>query len=665
MKDATMPESDDVEDSYIGKQIGNYRITDRFDAGSFGRIYRATHMYLSNRVVAIKIMHLTYLSSPQERENFLQEARFLEMLRHPHILPIFDLGIDEGFPYIVAEFAPNGSLRDRIHRHAPNRIPFNDVMSMLIQVGQALHYVHEQQIVHRDLKPENILFNAKDDALIADFGIAVFLESRKTKYVNGIGSPLYMSPEQFEGFASRRSDQYALACIAYELLTGRPPFMAPHALALWSKHQSEPPRPLSEINPAVPKHVEQAILTALAKKREDRYPDVASFISDLLNPHAVSGALQKTEQEWLDEGNALFNMRCYADALTAFERAIKRAPSFADAYEGKGSTLIQLGRYAEALAAYGRAIDLDPRFAQAYNGKGNVLYFLKHYEEALSFHDQAIQIDPASIDAYMSKAQVLYDMKRFEEALAAYDEVVQRVPQNALAHDGRGWTLRQLLRYQESLDAYKQAIKLDNANPSCYNGIGRTLFRLGRYDEALRAFHHAIQLDPNIALVYEYRADTYYHVKRYEEALADYTHALSLRPNIASLHDGKGWTLWRMHRPQEALASFERAIAIDPNLATAYSGRGGALYDLKRYQESLASYEYALQLNPNLTLAYTGKGNVLSELGRYREALLAYEHAIHLQPAVSAFHKNRGDALMALGRVPEAERAYERARMLQ
>ena len=137
MKDATMPESNDADDKYIGRQIGNYRITDKFDAGSFGRIYRATHLYLSNRVVVIKIMHLTYLSSPQERENFLQEARFLELLRHPNILPIFDLGIDEGFPYIVAEFAPNGSLRDRIHRYAPNRMPLDEALSILTQVGQA------------------------------------------------------------------------------------------------------------------------------------------------------------------------------------------------------------------------------------------------------------------------------------------------------------------------------------------------------------------------------------------------------------------------------------------------------------------------------------------------------------------------------------------------
>src|SRR5258708_31843913 len=101
----------DSEDKYVGKQIGNYRISQRLNGGAFGRIYKGVHIYLPNRIVAIKVLHLTYLGSPEERENFMQEARFLEMLKHPNILPIYDVGIDDGFPYLVAEFAANGSLR--------------------------------------------------------------------------------------------------------------------------------------------------------------------------------------------------------------------------------------------------------------------------------------------------------------------------------------------------------------------------------------------------------------------------------------------------------------------------------------------------------------------------------------------------------------------------
>ncbi len=448
------------EDSYIGKQIGNYRITDLFDSGSFGRIYRASHLYLPNRVVAIKVMHLTFLGSQKERDDFLQEARFLDISKHPNILSIHDLGIDGMTPYIVAEFAPNGSLRKRIQHFAPKPLPSQEALNILVQVGQALHFVHEQLIVHRDLKPENILFNAKNEALIADFGIAVFLETQKTQYVNVIGSPHYMPPEQFEGFASRRSDQYALACIAYELFTGQPPFTAGHPIALWNKHQNEQPRPLSEFNPNVPPHIEKAILVALSKKREDRYHDVASFVSELLTPVSTTALLQeqRTKQQWVDDGNAMFNTGRYIEALNAFDRAIRLDASYADAYEGRGSVLYQLERYAEALASYEQAINLDAQFAQAYLGKGNVLYYLKRYTEALACQEQATALDPTLTDAYLSKADILYYLKRYAASLVAYEAVLHLDANCAQAHDGKGWALRQLLRHEEAIAVYKRAI---------------------------------------------------------------------------------------------------------------------------------------------------------------------------------------------------------------
>ncbi len=650
------------EDGYVGKQIGNYRITDLFDSGSFGRIYRATHIYLPNRVVAIKVMHLSYLGSQKERENFLQEARLLEISKHPNILSIYDLGIDEGYPYFIAEFAPNGSLRKRIQRYLPNTMPQQEALTILTQIGQALQSVHEQLIVHRDLKPENILFNAKNEALIADFGIAVFLETQKTKYVNVIGSPHYMPPEQFEGFASRRSDQYALACIAYELFTGQPPFNAGHPIALWNKHQNEPPRLLTEINPAVPEHIERAILTALSKKREHRYHDVASFVSALLTPYTSALKNDKTKQEWVDDGNTFFNTGRYMEALNAFDRAIRIDPMFADAYEGRGSVLYLLERHAEALASYQQAIDLDPQFAQAYFGKGNVLYSLKRLDEALTCQEQALTQDPNLTDASLSKANVLYYLKRFTEALVVYEEVARRDPSCARAYDGMGWALRQLLRREEALAAYKRSIELDSNNPSSYNGMGRTLYRVGRYQEALPFFEQALQCDTTIALIYEFRGDTFYALQQYSEALVDYNRAIELNTTTASAYEGKAKTLWHLHRPEEALPCFERAIKLNPTLETAYEGKGTVLSALKRYQESLVSFDEALTLNPKTASAHNGRGNALSDLKRYEEALAAYNQAIQLQSQTSAFYKNKGDVLMKLGRPEEAQQAYTRAK---
>mgnify|MGYP001439718342 CR=1 FL=1 len=124
-------------------------------------------------------------------------AEFLEQLKHPYILPILDVGIDEGFPYLVAEYEPNGSLRDRIKKHAPQLLPFREILTIIMQVGEALQYAHEQNIIHRDLKPENILFNARNEAMLADFGLATSLSTASIKHVDNAGTPRYMAPEQF------------------------------------------------------------------------------------------------------------------------------------------------------------------------------------------------------------------------------------------------------------------------------------------------------------------------------------------------------------------------------------------------------------------------------------------------------------------------------------
>src|SRR5947209_13269607 len=147
------------ENSYINRQIGNYRVISELANGAFGRVYLAQHTVLMKRTVAIKLLHVTHLGSPEERADFLREAQFLEELKHPYILPIFDVGIEDGFPYIVAEYAPNGSLRDRIKSRTPSLLPLHEILTILTQVGQALSYAHRQHIIHRDIKPENILFN--------------------------------------------------------------------------------------------------------------------------------------------------------------------------------------------------------------------------------------------------------------------------------------------------------------------------------------------------------------------------------------------------------------------------------------------------------------------------------------------------------------------------
>jgi serine/threonine protein kinase len=266
---------------YIGKQIGNYRVTAKIASGSYGTVYKAQHTILP-RIVAIKVMHVTHLNSQKERDSFLKEARLLEKLKHPHILPIFDVGIEDDAPYMVAEYASKGSLRAMLKRYARRPVPLEEGLRILSQIGEALQQAHQQGIVHRDLKPENILFNGDGDALLGDFGIATVLETASIKHVDASGTPPYMAPEQFQSMISKESDQYALGCIAYEMFTGERPFNASDIFAMWLYHLRNAPVPPTQLNVHLPPHVEQAILKAMAKNRHERYIDVGEFINALL-----------------------------------------------------------------------------------------------------------------------------------------------------------------------------------------------------------------------------------------------------------------------------------------------------------------------------------------------------------------------------------------------
>jgi serine/threonine protein kinase len=281
--------------------IGKYRLVAELGTGTFGCVYKAQHQFLTSRIVAIKLMRDAPISSPQERDQFLQEALILEQLKHPYILPIIDVDVHEGSAYLVIEYAPNGSLKERINRQKDKPLPLEEAVTIISQVGQALQYAHQQNIIHRDLKPDNILFNTRGEAVLADFGIATLLASARTRQVGFGGTPAYMAPEQFEGKASMKSDQYALGCIAYELLTGHKPFAVPHPSleAIWFQHAKVSPIAPRQINPNLPEHVESAILKAMAKQRIDRYADISAFVAALSISATSQAVLLSAKQKVL------------------------------------------------------------------------------------------------------------------------------------------------------------------------------------------------------------------------------------------------------------------------------------------------------------------------------------------------------------------------------
>ena len=256
-----------------------YELEAEIGRGGMAAVYRARDLRLK-RLVAIKVLPPDLAFREEVRTRFLREAQTAAQLNHPNIVPIFSVDERTGVVYFVMALVEGESLGGRLTRD--RRPPVNDVTRTLREVADALGYAHARGIVHRDIKPDNILLDAATGrAMVTDFGIARAAEGDSRLTVTGIavGTPTYMSPEQALGErdVDGRSDQYSLAVVAYQMLTGQPPFAASNTPAMLLKHISEPPAPLSELRPDLAPGLIVAVERALSKKPADRWPNAYAF----------------------------------------------------------------------------------------------------------------------------------------------------------------------------------------------------------------------------------------------------------------------------------------------------------------------------------------------------------------------------------------------------
>lgn len=265
----------------IGQTIGRYHIIEQLGVGGMAIVYKAIDTRL-DRSVALKVIRAENLAEAAFVERFEREARALARLNHPNIVHINDFGELEGLPYLEMDYVPGGTLEKLLGA----MIPWSEAARFLAPVAYALDYAHQQGVVHRDVKPSNILITQTGEPMITDFGIAKIMELDRSTLVTlpgfGVGTPEYMSPEQVMGKSiDGRSDIYSLGIVLYEMYTGHPPYRADTAMAVAVKQVHDPiPRPRRDLLP-LPAPAEAAVMTALAKKPEERYPNMAAFADTL------------------------------------------------------------------------------------------------------------------------------------------------------------------------------------------------------------------------------------------------------------------------------------------------------------------------------------------------------------------------------------------------
>ncbi|HMT19916.1 MAG TPA: serine/threonine-protein kinase, partial [Promineifilum sp.] len=262
--------------------FGHYTVIRPLGSGGMADVYLAADPTLG-RQVAIKAPHPEFFSG-EGRARFAREARAAAGLEHFAIVPVYDYNDQGEMPYMVMRYLTGGSLEDRITRRA---LPPIGVLPVLERIAAALDYAHGRGIIHRDVKSANILFDDKDNAYLADFGLAWLASAGETSRLTATGVVRgtfdYISPEQAQGIRDLdgRADLYSLAVVLFEMLTGDVPYRAESGLLVAAQHISAPIPDIRGRRPDLPPGVSAVMARALAKRREDRYPSGAALLADL------------------------------------------------------------------------------------------------------------------------------------------------------------------------------------------------------------------------------------------------------------------------------------------------------------------------------------------------------------------------------------------------
>lgn len=276
------------------EKLGKYQIRHELGRGAMGIVYEAFDPYIQ-RAVAIKTIQKSMLAQSEADEilgRFRREAQAAGRLSHPNIVSVYEYGEDGEVAYIAMEFIVGRELKE--HFDKAKRYALNDSVDIMVQLLDALEYSHSRGVIHRDIKPSNILITEQGQAKIADFGIARIESSELTQVGTVLGTPSYMSPEQFMGLAAdRRSDIYSAGVILYQFLTGERPFTGSNMTVIMHKVLNQPPVFPALSGAGLPQALHEVVEKAMAKRPEDRFQTAAEFIRQLKaateSPHPVRG----------------------------------------------------------------------------------------------------------------------------------------------------------------------------------------------------------------------------------------------------------------------------------------------------------------------------------------------------------------------------------------
>jgi pentatricopeptide repeat protein len=651
-----------------------YRIERELGQGGMATVYLAQDLKHDRRV-AIKVLK-PELAAVLGADRFLAEIKVTANLQHPNLLPLFDSGEADGFLYYVMPYVEGETLRARLERE--RQLPVEETARLVSLLANALDSAHAQGVIHRDLKPENILLPASQP-VIADFGIALAVAhaggSRVTETGLSLGTPHYMSPEQAAGERDldARSDQYALAAVTYEMLTGEPPHTGPTAQIIIARLMTEKPRSLRATRPGVPVAMDLAVGRALAKAPADRFPTCGGFARALITSPArrnrgvligaaAAGLVVLAGVAWLAASRKSAVHSADARSIAVLPLA-NLSGDRADDYFGIGLS----EEITRALAKAGVRV-IGRVSAGALQAKGLDEQAIARELGVSSLLTGTVQRAAGQVRINVTLVSAADGTVRWTEkydrplanVFAVQDEIARTVADTLLGSLGR--TASATATRAETNDPEAHALFLQ----------GQVLFnrRTARtLNQAIGLFERAAARDPTYARAQASLAMALAVLPAYvqdsttpivTQAVAAAERAIAMDSTIAESYTALGYGYSLLGELSRAEESFRRAVTLDSMVATAWGWYGllaNRLGDFRTAHERIAR---ARRLEPASLIARQWEAQVYLMERRYPAADSAAGSTMEMDSTFMLAWQQRENVLLAMGRVAQAVALLER-----